>query len=196
MALFVELFVVSTAPGFFILWFVYHVLSAGRREATLPILLTFLLGCAVVVPAALIEGIAVPHIQNIVAGTIPRALAIAFCVVAPTEELSRFLALVPDLRRPNSISTSRDGVMYGVAAAMGFATAENILFVMELGFTAGLFRAFLSVPVHGICGAAIGYALGVGAKRREGRVCITLAGLGAAMLFHGIFDGILLIQAG
>jgi len=86
-------------------------------------------------------------------------------------------------------------VIFGVAAAMGFATVENILFVMELGFTAGLLRAFLSVPVHGICGGAVGYALGTVAERPEKRVFIMLAGVGAALLFHGLFDGILLMQA-
>ena len=194
MAWFVELFVLAAAPGCFILWIVYHTVGAGRREATLLILVTFLFGCVVVVPAAVVEGIAVPHVQNIVTGAVPRALAIAFCVVAPTEELCKLLALGVALKRPNAIASSRDGVIYGVAAAMGFATAENILFVMELGFSAGLLRAFLSVPVHGVCGGAVGYALGTGIERGEGRFVVTLAGLGAAMLFHGLFDGILLMQ--
>ena len=195
MTWFVVLFVVSAAPGFFILWFVYHSLAAGRREITLPVLVTFLAGCVVVLPAALIEGVAVPYIQNAVTGLITQSLVIAFGVVAPTEELAKFLALGIVFRRMSGIASTRDGVIYGVSAAMGFATVENILFVMELGFTAGVLRAFLSVPVHGICGGAVGYALGAGAEGRKRRLFIVLAGLVTAILFHGLFDGILLMQS-
>jgi len=192
---FVVLFVVATAPGVFILWFAYHSVGTERREFTLPVLVTFMAGCVAVVPAAVIEGIAVPHLQHVVTGTVLQALAIAFCVVAPTEELSKLLAMGISLRWSRGPGDSRDGVIFGVAAAMGFATVENILFVMELGFSAGLLRAFLSVPVHGVCGGAVGYALGKGAERQKGRVFITLAGLGSAILFHGLFDGILLMQS-
>jgi RsiW-degrading membrane proteinase PrsW (M82 family) len=196
MAWFVTLFVVSTAPGFFILWFVYHSMGVGRREIPISVLVTFLAGCVVVLPAALIEGVAVPSVQRIVAGSVLQAFTIAFCVVAPIEETVKLLALVIVPRRKELISSPRDGVIYGVAAAMGFATVENLLFVMELGFSAGLFRALLSVPVHGICGAAVGHALGMSAERREKRILIISAGVGAALLFHGLFDSILLIEAG
>jgi len=196
MAWFVTLFVVSTAPGIFILWFVYHSMGAGRRVTPASVLVTFLAGCVVVLPAALIEGIAVPYVQRVVTGSVLSAFAVAFCVVAPVEETMKLLALVIAPRRKELITSSRDGVVYGVAAAMGFATVENLLFVMELGFSAGVLRALLSVPVHGICGAAIGYAMGMSAGRRGNRRLIVCAGIGAAILFHGLFDSILLIQAG
>jgi len=106
MAWFVVLFVVSMAPGFFILWFVYHSVGAGRREITQPVLITFLAGCIAVLPAALIEGVAVPHVQNIVTGSVPGALVTALCVVAPTEELSKLLALGVALGRRGIVENS------------------------------------------------------------------------------------------
>ena len=53
-----------------------------------------------------------------------------------------------------------DGVVYGVAVALGFATLENFLFVTRLGLGVAWLRALFAVPAHALFGATMGYYAG------------------------------------
>ena len=44
--------------------------------------------------------------------------------------------------------------------AMGFATIENVIFVMEGGVTTGIVRMFSTVPAHATFAVIMGYYLG------------------------------------
>ena len=82
-----------------------------------------------------------------------------------------------------------DGIVYAMAAALGFATIENILYVLEGGLAVGILRAIVSVPGHVIFYCIFGAALGIAKFRPESqRTGIILAGLFGAMLLHGIFN--------
>jgi RsiW-degrading membrane proteinase PrsW (M82 family) len=61
-----------------------------------------------------------------------------------------------------------DGVVYGVALALGFATVENILCVVRDGLGVGFLRAIFAVPAHALFGAAMGFYMGR-AKLGRGR---------------------------
>ena len=46
----------------------------------------------------------------------------------------------------------RSWLVYGICAGGGFATVENILYVFSGGIATAFTRAFLSVPLHMLCG--------------------------------------------
>jgi RsiW-degrading membrane proteinase PrsW (M82 family) len=80
--------------------------------------------------------------------------------------------------------------MYAVAASLGFAAIENVGYVMEFGFTTGLFRMFTAVPGHAMMGVIMGYFVGL-AKYRESsghKTRTLLIGLLAAIAVHGLYD--------
>ncbi len=83
-----------------------------------------------------------------------------------------------------------DGIMYCVAASLGFAAIENLGYVMEYGIGTGVLRMFTAVPGHAMMGVVMGYFVGL-AKYREHKAhgARTLAiGLLAAILIHGLYD--------
>jgi protease PrsW len=53
-----------------------------------------------------------------------------------------------------------DGVVYGVAMALGFATVENVLAVVRDGLGVGILRAVFAVPAHALFGATMGFYMG------------------------------------
>ena len=53
-------------------------------------------------------------------------------------------------------------MVYGIAAGCGFATAENIMYVLSGGFVTAIVRGLLSVPLHCTTGAIIGVAVAKG----------------------------------
>ncbi len=55
-----------------------------------------------------------------------------------------------------------DGIVYGVFSAMGFATVENIVYVVYRYANnphVGLYRGIFSVPAHAVFGITMGYYL-------------------------------------
>jgi RsiW-degrading membrane proteinase PrsW (M82 family) len=70
----------------------------------------------------------------------------AFGVVAFLEELSKFIFVRGILYRNKNFNEPLDGIIYAVMVSMGFATAENIIYVWDGGWTqplSGCFRPSL-----------------------------------------------------
>jgi RsiW-degrading membrane proteinase PrsW (M82 family) len=94
-----------------------------------------------------------------------------------------------------------DGIVYGVAAGLGFATIENIFYVFGFGtISTALIRAFMSVPSHAAYGGIMGFYLGMAksfrlsSKQHERKLILT--GLAIAILLHGLYDTIAFTQEG
>jgi len=87
------------------------------------------------------------------------------------EESFKLLATLPAYRS-RAFNEPIDGVVYATTAALGFATVENIFYVMEGGWLVALLRASLSVPGHAFFGATMGFYLGLQKTRRENRLML------------------------
>jgi len=93
-----------------------------------------------------------------------------------------------------SFTEPMDGIVYGVAASLGFATVENMFYVFGIGaISTAIARAFLSVPSHAAFGGIMGFYLGRAKtfeiehnKKKEKLLMIT--GVTIAVVLHGIFD--------
>ena len=109
-----------------------------------------------------------------------------FCAAVP-EELCKFLVLRGYSVRHKAFDEPMDGVVYGVAASLGFATVENILYVdFGGGYTAAI-RAITAVPSHACDGALMGYFVGQ-AKFNPLKKNYAWLGLFVAIVFHGLYD--------
>jgi RsiW-degrading membrane proteinase PrsW (M82 family) len=190
---FIALLVLAIAPGFFILWYVYN-RDKYEREPKGLIVATFLIGAGVAVPAAFIElffewGSGVPMTGNIVGAFIG-----SFVIVAPVEEVAKFLAVRVKAYKSPAFNEVMDGIVYSVAGALGFATIENVIYVFEYGAATGVFRAVFSVPLHALCGAVIGFYLGMNKMYQGEKKHFIAAGILIAILFHGAYDFVLFTE--
>jgi RsiW-degrading membrane proteinase PrsW (M82 family) len=114
----------------------------------------------------------------------------ALLVAAPLEQGLKFAAFAPVFRTRKD-PTPLDGVIYAGAAALGFATAHNALYLfwqLPEGFGATV-RAMTDVPAQCFFAAVWGYALGKDPERRLGGRGFNVAWL-VATLFNGVFDNI------
>jgi hypothetical protein len=66
--------------------------------------------------------------------------------IAWVEEGSKRMLLLARGRRDRHIDEPFDWIVYAVAVALGFATVENLVYVLERGAGVGLLRAFTAVP--------------------------------------------------
>lgn len=148
---------------------------------------TFGLGVLTVIPVLLV---ALPATFLVAALPAPglRALGAAFLTAAIPEELFKYLVLILYAARHREFDEPMDGIVYGVAASLGFATLENVLYVADGGLYVALLRAVSAVPGHAFLGAIMGYFVGQARFATIGRHRLMALGLIVPILCHGLYD--------
>jgi protease PrsW len=108
-----------------------------------------------------------------------------FCAAIPEEAL-KLLVLVGYCARRREYDKPIDGLVYGAAASLGFATIENVAYVAENGFTVAVLRAFTAVPSHAFSGAILGWYV---SQWKFGRDTYAVPkGYALVVLLHGLYD--------
>jgi protease PrsW len=176
-----ELLVPAIAPNLFILLYCYRKYRYEPEPLHL-VAWIFFLGALSCIPAGLIE---IPFPEGVFSSA----------VVAPVvEEILKFLVVFPAIYPRPEFNEPMDGIVYATAAGLGFATIENILYVIEGGLAGGIVRAIVSVPGHVVFSCIWGFALGIAKFRlKNERTGIIITGLPGAILLHRIFNFSLLV---
>ena len=126
---------------------------------------------------------------------IPYMILINLFVVAVSEEAGKFFVLKKSTWNNDEFGFAFDGIVYSVCASLGFATIENILYIVGQadGFETAIKRAILSVPGHCIFGVFMGTYYGI-AKGYEfrGRADKVKSYMNKAfwmpVMLHGLYD--------
>jgi len=112
----------------------------------------------------------------------------AFALAACPEELLKYTVLVFYCLKLKDFDEPMDGIVYGVAVSLGFATLENILYVMNGGTQVAIMRALTAVPAHALTGAIMGYYIGSILNTPEKRTSLMILALLIPTLLHGAYD--------
>lgn len=111
----------------------------------------------------------------------------AFIGVALAEELCKFLFLKAFICDDRQLNEPFDGIVYGGMLGCGFATIENISYVLTHGQEVGIVRMITAVPGHVFDGVILGYFMG------RAKFSLTpnkhwFTGLSLVVCLHGIYD--------
>lgn len=178
----------ALAPGIAICMYFFYK-DVYNREPKLNLIVSFIFGCIAIIPAVFLE----QAFQYTVDGSIAGVAIFSYAVVGFSEEGCKFLGLRYYSYRQKSFDEPLDGIVYSVMVSMGFATLENVMYVMKYaeagqGLQVGIQRLFLSVPAHASFAVVMGYFVGK-AKFNSGKsFLLLLTGLLGATFFHGTFD--------
>jgi RsiW-degrading membrane proteinase PrsW (M82 family) len=182
--------VVAAAPSLFLLTF-FYLKDRYEREPLRHIVMAFGLGLYAMIAAAgmatTVEGwFPVAWLRT---GGVSARLVDAFLLSGLIEELSKWVVLMAAIYHWQEFDEPLDGVVYGVAVALGFATLENFLFVTRLGLSVAWQRALFAVPAHALFGATMGYYAGRtkfdrgSVLWRDHTLCLFVPAA-----FHGLYD--------
>lgn len=190
-----SLLALSLAPGLAIVFYFYFA-DRYDREPLKNLVISFLLGVLATLPAIFLQSTLIPRLNWFLQTRAVLYNAIfSFLLVAPSEELSKFAMLRFYSYRQKAFNEPFDGIIYSVMVSMGFATFENIGYVLQNGYFTGIIRMFLTVPAHAAFGVLMGYHVGL-AKMDPPRAGIHMVkGVLLAIFFHGIFDFFLFLQS-
>ena len=110
------------------------------------------------------------------------------------EEFFKWLIIFLVIFRHVEFDDPYDGILYGAAVSLGFATVENILYLLTFGIDQALVRALLPVSSHALFGVVMGYYFGKAKFSKVNREKEFLAvALFGPMLLHIIYNSILII---
>ncbi|MEF8782952.1 MAG: PrsW family glutamic-type intramembrane protease [Haloarculaceae archaeon] len=169
-----------------------------RREPLDTMAVTFLLSVLFASFAAVVNSSLLPAFELLPAVGLPLFF---FLVVGPIEETVKWLAIRVHAYRSDSFRTVVDGVVYGAIAGLGFATIENVFYIVDaflMTAQAGgpeiqrtvqtaTARAFVG-PGHVIYSAFAGYYLGLARYNPGQRGPIVVKGLLVAVAIHALYN--------
>jgi len=112
----------------------------------------------------------------------------AIVFVGLVEEGSKFLFLSGILFRNPNFDQPFDAIVYSVMIGMGFATAENILYVINGDGGTALVRAVTAVPAHALFAVIMGFFIGEAKVFKSSSMLFSCLALFFASLVHGYYD--------
>lgn len=188
------LLLLSIFPGFIVIIYIYW-RDRHDREPLLYLTICFLFGILSTYPAIKMEefGIRDLGIRNMSDNAF-MTFTFAFVVVAFSEEFVKFVFLRYFIFNTKHFDEPMDGIVYSIMISMGFATLENILYVIirpenaSIGFQIGLIRMFTAVPAHAIFAVLMGYFIGLAKfSEKRGNLYLIIS-LFSAIFLHGTYD--------
>ena len=122
---------------------------------------------------------------------------VACLIVAPAEELGKFLVLRLITWKNKNFNYNYDAIVYAVFVSLGFAALENIEYVFMSGLGAAIMRMFTAVPGHACFAVFMGFfyskAKFASITKNKGKSALfTLLAMIVPIVLHGIYDAILM----
>lgn len=173
---------IAIAPGIALSLFIYFRDKYDKEPIKL-LLLCFILGAFSIYPGIICEDflwdLRIMHVSPFMK---------AFVGTAVVEEYWKlfFILIIPF--RHKAFNEPFDGIVYAVMVSMGFATAENILYVLKGGIGLGVMRMFTAVPAHASFAVVMGFLLGEAKFLKKYNFLMVMLAWLAATLMHGLYD--------
>ncbi len=123
----------------------------------------FVLGALTIIPATILELAGAQVLGWFIKDTTSLRYIFLenFITVALVEEFGKYFVLKKVTWKNREFNYTFDGVVYAVVVSLGFATIENILYLIDQGIGLAIARALLSVPGHVIDAVFMGYYYGL-----------------------------------
>ena len=190
----------AVLPGLFLIFLIYRMDKIEKEPLGLLCIL-FLLGAVSTLPIAFLESCLDDLVVSLVS---PRSVVYLiienFLIIALFEEVGKFFVLERCSWGNPNFNFLFDGVVYAVCTGMGFAIAENILYVTRYGFETAIIRMLTALPAHLIFAIFMGHYYGLSKKAeiigdRKTYSYARKMALIVPVLIHGVCDVMASIDA-
>ena len=169
----------------------YFVFSDKFKEPRKIIIITFLLGVLITIPAGYLNHYVMETFEN--NNRVNNALIGGFFAGGLVEESLKFLVFYFYVLKEKAFNEPMDAIVYGVVVSLGFATLENYDYVFRIAeeyemspLDMAIGRAYTAVPMHALCGVIMGFYFGMYAFVSGGKN-LSLA-LIVPYIFHGTYN--------
>ena len=187
--------IIAIVPSILLCYYVYKK-DVIEKEPIKLLFKLFLMGVVITLPASFVEKTIMSSF-DLNTGNVVDCLIISFIIVALIEEGYKFVVTYFSTWKNKNFDHIYDGIVYATFVSIGFASLENILYVLDSGTETAILRAIISVPAHAFYAVTCGYYLGLSkfsysiGNKKMGLIYKILSFI-TPVLMHGIFDFLLL----
>ena len=188
-------FISAVVPVLLLLYFIYKK-DKYQPEPLGKLILTFLVGCFSVIPAAMMESVLMMFSPSAEALPVTNGVYTGYVVAGFSEELCKLLLLLLVIWKSPHFDEYFDGIVYAAYLSLGFACVENIGYVLEGNdqLMTALFRGVLAVPAHFLFAVTMGYYVSLAKFDPSNRARHFLHALLYPLLMHGTYDALLMVS--
>lgn len=151
-----KLFSLAMLPAIVLMVYIYKK-DKREKEPFSKLFICFFWGMVSVIPAIVLELLFTGMLGEAVSNKFWYVLLDNFVVVAFTEELCKYFFLNRISRKNTYYDYFFDGIVYSVFVSLGFAAAENVMYVTGNGLSVAILRMFTAVPGHMCFAVFMGY---------------------------------------
>ncbi|MBP3950560.1 glutamic-type intramembrane protease PrsW [Bacillus suaedae] len=176
----------AIAPGMALLSYFY--LRNHYNDTTIGLIFrTFFIGALLVFPVMVLQYAFTTE------GYFEQAFVRAFLLYGFTEEFFKWFLLYFFTYQHAMFTRRYDGIVFGVSLSLGFASLENLFYLIANGLETAIGRALLPVSSHALYGVLMGYYLGRSKVEAEKRKRYLAYSLLLPVISHGSYDLILVV---
>jgi RsiW-degrading membrane proteinase PrsW (M82 family) len=183
----------AIAPG--IIWLLFFLKKDNLPEPKKQILKVFLCGAIIAIPIAIVEIWLLNDLAKLNLSYKAYYIIKGLLVIGLTEEIFKYIAVRYSILNSSHIDEPIDIPMYMIIGALGFATAENILFFctqeflilndpLILSFT----RFIGATLLHALASGTIGLFLVLAFRYLKFRIILITTGFAIAIAVHAFFN--------
>jgi protease PrsW len=175
------------APGIALLSY-FYLKDEYDSEPISVVLRTFVYGALLVLPIMFIQ-----HVLG-VENLIHSDWIDAFLSSSMLEEFVKWFILFYVIYQYAAFDEPFDGIVYGASVSLGFATAENIFYLIANGVEHAFTRALLPVSSHALFGVIMGFYISKAKFTNGLKYKWIFLSLVVPIGLHGFYDYILISQ--
>jgi RsiW-degrading membrane proteinase PrsW (M82 family) len=177
----------AIAPGIAILSY-FYLRDNFQPEPISMVVRSFIFGVLLVIPIMVLQ-----HIMQVEWHVKDTLLADVF-TSAVVEEFFKWMVVYFTAYKHVEFDEPYDGIVYAVAVSLGFATLENLFYLIINGVNIAYWRAFLPVSSHALFAVWMGYYLGRAkfSFRTREEYSLLWVSVGLPMALHAVYNVIFL----
>lgn len=189
----------AVIPSVILLIYIYQK-DVVEKEPMRFLITLFFLGVLIAVPVMFLEQSAISF-TGISPVNYFDSFALSFLIVSLIEEGYKYIIILISSWKNKNFNHKYDAIVYSVFVSLGFATIENILYVIRNNYMVAIYRAIISVPAHAFYAITCGYFLGLAKecsikKDNSKKILYLFLSFFVPLVLHGIFDFLLLTENG
>ncbi|MRG86426.1 glutamic-type intramembrane protease PrsW [Salinibacillus xinjiangensis] len=175
----------SIAPGFALLAF-FYLKDRFDSEPLSMVMRAFVFGVLLVFPIMFIQYAFTAE------GIGQGPLVSSFLLTGLLEEFFKWFIFLYVIYKHVHFDNHYDGIVYGVAISLGFASLENLLYLFAHGIEFAFTRAIFPVSSHALFGVIMGYYMGKTKFSKKSSSHFLIAALFIPASLHGLYDYLLI----
>ncbi|WP_078576893.1 glutamic-type intramembrane protease PrsW [Salipaludibacillus agaradhaerens] len=182
----ISIITVAITPAVALLTF-FYLKDEFEQEPIIMVVRSFIFGALLVFPVMFIQ-FAIQHETDIVS-----PFVLSFFQASFIEEFLKWFIVLITIFYHVHFNQRYDGIVYATAVALGFASVENVLYLLANGVDMAFFRAIFPVTSHALFGVVMGFYFGKAKFNKGKRYRYLFLAFFFPYLLHSLYNLILVL---